>query len=109
MLREIKRNAPIAQLIKDFANKKSGKVTESRVEIKKRFEFLDWKVQKKIMQIFLDSGKGDRDWAYSRLIDYWDKSFEKKIHGLFFAISQKSILLTIMTHSQAKKTTISCV
>ena len=78
MLQQRKRNAPIAQLIKDFANKKSGKVTESRVEIKRRFEFLDWKVQKKIMQIFLDSGKGDRDWAYSRLIDYWDKSFEKK-------------------------------
>ena len=83
MLREIKRTAPIAQLIKDFANKKSGKVTESRVEIKRRFEFLDWKVQKKIMQIFLDSGKGDRDWAYSRLIDYWDKSFEKKIKALW--------------------------
>lgn len=83
MLRQIKRNAPIAHLIKDFANKKSGKVTESRVEIKRRFEFLDWKVQKNIMQIFLDSGKGDRDWAYSRLIDYWDKSFEKKIKALW--------------------------
>lgn len=83
MLQQRKRNAPIAQLIKDFANKKSGKVTESRVEIKRRFEFLDWKVQKKIMQIFLDSGKGDRDWAYSRLIDYWDKSFEKKIKALW--------------------------
>ena len=83
MLRQIKRNAPIAQLIKDFANKKSGKVTESRVEIKRRFEFLDWKVQKKIMQIFLDSGKVDREWACSMLIDHWDKSFEKKIKALW--------------------------
>ncbi len=82
MLRQIKRNAPIAQLIKDFANKKSGKVTESRVEIKRRFEFLDWKIQKKIMQLFLDSGKVDREWACSMLIDHWDKSFEKKIKAL---------------------------
>ena len=43
MLRKIKRNTPIAQLIKDFSNKKSGKVSESRIEIKRRFEFLDWK------------------------------------------------------------------
>ena len=83
MLRQIKRNASIAQLIRDFANKKSGKVTVSRVEIKRRFEFLDWKDQKKIMQVFLDSGKGDRDWAYSKLIDYWDKSFEHKIKTLW--------------------------
>ena len=73
MLRKIKRNTPIAQLIKDFSNKKSGKVSESRIEIKRRFEFLDWKDQKKIMQIFLESGKVDREWAYSELIDYWDK------------------------------------
>ena len=83
MSTKIKRNAPIALLIKDFANKKSGKVSESRVEIKRRFEFLDWKDQKKIMLIFLDSGKVDREWAYSMLIDYWDKSFEKKIKALW--------------------------
>ena len=83
MSTKIKRNAPIALLIKDFANKKSGKVSESRVEIKRRFEFLDWKDQKKIMQLFLDSGKVDREWAYSMLIDHWDKSFEKKIKALW--------------------------
>lgn len=83
MLQPKKRNRPIAQLIKDFANKRSGKVTDSRVEIKRRFEFLDWKDQKKIMLIFLDSGKSDRDWAYSMLIDYWDKSFEHKLKALW--------------------------
>ncbi len=82
MLQQRKRNAPIAQLIKDFANKKSGKVTESRVEIKRRFEFLDWKVQKKILTVFLNSGKSDRQWAYSRALDNWDKSFEPKIKEL---------------------------
>lgn len=78
-----KRNTPIATLIKDYANKKSGKVAESREEIQRRFDYLDWKQQKKIIHVFLDSGKTDRQWAYSKVIDYWDKSFEPKIKELW--------------------------
>ena len=78
-----KRNTPIATLIKNFINKKSGRVTESREEIQKRFDYLDWKDQKKIILAFLDSGKTDRQWAYSKAIDYWDKSFEPKIQELW--------------------------
>ena len=37
-----KRNTPIATLIKNYTNKKSGKVSESRNEIQRRFEHLDW-------------------------------------------------------------------
>ncbi len=70
-----KRNAPIATLIKNFVNKRSGKVTESREEIQRRFDYLDWKDQKKIILVFLDAGKKDRQWAYSKTLDYWDKSF----------------------------------
>lgn len=61
------RNNPIATVIKNYLDKKSGKVTESRKEIQRRFFGLDWKDQKKIMSAFLDAGKSDRDWAYSRL------------------------------------------
>ena len=56
-----KRNAPIATLIKNYINKKSGKVSESRKEIKWRFNWLDWKDQKRILTAFLDSGRSDRD------------------------------------------------
>ena len=62
--KERKRNTPIATLIKNYINKKSGKVPESRKEIQRRFDHLDWKDQKKIMQAFLESGKADRLWAY---------------------------------------------
>ncbi len=37
------RNRPIASVIRDYINKKSGKVTASRTEIKRRFFGLDWK------------------------------------------------------------------
>jgi hypothetical protein len=78
-----KRNKPIATLIRDYINKKSGKVVQSREEIKRRFGGLDWKDQKKIINAFLASGKCDRDWAYLCAYDNWDKSFEPKIRELW--------------------------
>ena len=78
-----KRNTPIATLIKNYINKKSGKVAESRKEIQRRFEHLDWKDQKKILMASLDSCKSDRQWAYSKLYNHWDKSFEAKVKKLW--------------------------
>lgn len=78
-----KRNTPIATLIKNYINKKSGKVAESRNEIQRRFEHLDWKDQKKILMASLDSCKSDRSWAYKRLLRYWDKSFEPKVKEIW--------------------------
>ena len=49
-----KRNTPVVTLIKNYINKKSGKVAESREEIQRRFDYLDWKEQKKIIRAFLD-------------------------------------------------------
>lgn len=76
-------NKPIASVIKNYMDKKSGKVTESREEIRRRFHGLDWKDQKKIMNAFLDAGKSDREWAYSILLDLWDSSFETKVRELW--------------------------
>ena len=81
--KEKKRNTPIATLIKNYINKKSGKVADSRGEIQTRFDYLDWKDQKKIISAFLESGKTDRQWAYSKVLDYWDKSFEPKVKELW--------------------------
>ena len=80
---KIDRNTPASSLIKNFINKKSGKVTESRNEIYTRFDCLDWKHQKKILSAFLDSSKTDRRWAYSKLIWCWDKSFEARLKELW--------------------------
>lgn len=95
---ERKRNTPIATLIKNYINKKSGKVTESREEIQRRFDHLDWKDQKRIMQAFLDSGKTDRLWAYSKLLDYWDKSFESRIKELWEQLHEDKCAWVITRH-----------
>ena len=58
-------------------------MSESRDEIKWRFDYLDWKDQKKILIAFLDSCMSDREWAYSKLLDNWDKTFEPKVKELW--------------------------
>lgn len=77
------KNNPIATVIKNYIDKKSGKVSESRREIQRRFFGLDWKDQKKILLAFLDSSPSDRNWAYTRVLDYWDPSFEPKMKELW--------------------------
>lgn len=97
-MRTVSRNNPIATVIKNYVNKKSGKVTDSRNEIQRRFLGLDWKDQKKIMAAFLDSGISDRDWAYSRLLDLWDASFEPKVLELWEAYHEEKCAWVIIRH-----------
>ena len=78
-----KRNTPIVTLIRNYEDKKSGKVSVSREEIKWRFDYLDWKDQKKILFAFMDSGISDREWAYSKMLDNWDDSFQPKVRELW--------------------------
>ena len=96
--KERKRNTPVVTLIKNYINKNSGKVTESREEIQRRFDYLDWKEQKKIIHAFLDSGKTDRQWAYSKAIDYWDKSFEPQIKKLWEQHHEEKCSWAVIRH-----------
>jgi len=70
-----KHNTATNILIKRFTNKKSGMVSETRREIQHRFDYLDWSVQKRIIFLFLESGKTDRVWAYSKMLKFWDDCF----------------------------------
>ena len=76
-MKEVKprRNTPIAQLIKNYRDKKSGKVSAARNEIQWRFDALDWRHQKQILPDFLRSGKGDRNWVSRQMFTHWDDSF----------------------------------
>ena len=92
------RNKPIATVIRNFINKESGKVTDSRKEIQRRFFGLDWKDQKKIMMAFLDAGASDRQWAYSRLLDWWDPYFEPKVQELWEAFHEERCAWVVIRH-----------
>lgn len=95
---ERRRNTPITTLIRNYVNKKSGKVADSRTEIQRRFDYLDWKDQKKIILAFLESGKSDRQWAYSKALDYWDKSFEPKVKELWERLHEEKCSWAVVRH-----------
>ena len=97
-MKTIRRNNPIATVIKNFLDKKSGKVTESRNEIQARFFGLDWKDQKRILAAFLESGKADREWAYSRLLHIWDPCFEKKVKELWEESHEEKCTWVVIRH-----------
>ena len=97
-----KRNTPIATLIKDYVNKKNGKVSDSRKEIQWRFRYLDWKDQKKIILACLDSCKTDRQWAYSMMLDYWDISFELKVKELWEQLHEERCSWVVIRHFPVK-------
>lgn len=77
------KNQPARLLLKRYADKHSGKVGEARKEIKRRFDYLDWTMQKSILDAFLAAGKTDRTWAYGKLLKYWDDSFIPTIKSLW--------------------------
>ncbi len=77
------RNKKISTLIKWFVERKKGKIVESRQEIQRRFDHLDWNDQKKIIFAFLSSGKADRYWIYPYLVKYWDDEFIPIVKDLF--------------------------
>ena len=79
----IQRNRPIATLLKWYADKGSGKVTDARKEILRRFDYLDWRVQKRIALAFLQGGKSDREWAYRKIYRLWDKCFQEPVRRLW--------------------------
>ena len=78
-----RRNRPIVNLIKWYSDKQSGKVSDARQEIQRRFDGLDWRHQKQIMSLFLDGCATDRRWALKQLYLHWDSSFENKIEQMW--------------------------
>lgn len=73
-------------------------MAESRKEIHKRFDYLDWKDQEWIMTVFLESGKADRQWVYSKMLHLWDSSFEPKIKELWERLHEYRCAWVIIRH-----------
>ena len=88
---KIEHNKPISIAIKGYMDKKSGKVTESRKEIERRFDGLDWRYQKQILFGFLQSGATDREWAYRKLFACWDECFIPTLQELWERYHEKTL------------------
>ena len=78
-----KHNRPIHIVLKEYVERHKGKVVAARKELQRRFNGLDWNIQKKILLAHLISSKSDREWAYPLLLNYWDESFKPYIRELW--------------------------
>lgn len=78
-----KKNETISYLLKQFSDKKSGKVAASRPKLQDRFAKQDFYTQRKILKAFLWGSKKDRDWAYKQLKSNWDGFFIDDIKGIW--------------------------
>lgn len=85
-------------VIENYVNKKSGNVTIARDEIKRRFFGLDWTDQQRILSAFLQSGKTDRQWAYSQLLELWDDTFQPMIQELWETHREQRCAWVVIRH-----------
>ena len=93
-----KTNTSIATLIKNFSNKRSRKVRESRAELLKRYNYLEKSDQKKVIRAFLLSGSRDRQWAYDELLVNWDDSFESLVEEIWVQYHEIICSWVIINH-----------
>lgn len=91
-------NQPIRRLLRDFEDKKSGKVVESRREIRRRFDYLDRPQQIKFLKVCFQSCKSDREWAYEEVYNHWDPKFKDIIADLWHKFHEGGARRCIVKH-----------
>ncbi len=94
----MKKNTPVKRLLKDYINKKSGRVTVSRDELERRVSYLDFPDQKRIVMAFLESCPTDRRWACRCLMNFWDKSFAPKVKEMWERYHEMLCGWVVMKH-----------
>lgn len=80
---QLQKNEPISNLLKQFTDKRSGKVAISRPKLQDRFDKQDFHSQRIILKAFLAGSKRDRVWAYKKLKRNWDAFFADDIKALW--------------------------
>ncbi len=91
-------NQPIRRLLRDFEDKKSGKVVESRREIRRRFDYLDRPQQVRFLKACFQSCKSDREWAYEEVTAHWDPKFKDIIADLWHESHEGGACRCIVKH-----------
>ena len=98
MKKKIERNRPVATLMKEYTGHDKKKIATARTELHRRFDYLDYDIQKKILLAHLDSTKNDRQWAYPRLLDYWDASFIAQVLNVWDKYHETRCSWAIVQH-----------
>lgn len=96
---EYKKNETIETLLARYIDKKSRRVVESRTEIIKRFDYLSFTEQKRIVKAFLNSNSvSDMEWAAREADERWDRSYCDLLKSAFEKTNSDTLALTIIHH-----------
>lgn len=98
MKKRTERNRPVTTLMKDFSGQDRQKKAKARKELHRRFEYLDYSQQIKILLVHLDSISNDRQWAYTRLIDYWEPCFMAPVLKLWETYHETRCSWSLVQH-----------
>lgn len=92
------RNESISVLLKDFINKKGGRVAVARIKLRDRFSKQSSQIQRKILKTMLHASKQDRMWAFNRLNHHWDNFFLKDVKTLWEQYHEEESGKVIIRH-----------
>ena len=93
------KNETIDTVLGRFLNKRSKRVSESRKELLRRFDYASFSEQKKIIKAFLSSNNtSDVEWAAVKADRLWDNSYADFIKVAFERKPIESLALTILHH-----------
>ena len=92
------RNGNISTVLKQFADKKSGKVAEARVELRDRYSKQSFQMQRNILKAMLAASKQDRIWAYKQLKNAWDDYFFEDVKKLWEQHREEACIAVVSKH-----------
>lgn len=93
------KNETIDTVLGRFLDKRSKRVSESRKELQRRFDYASFSEQKKIIKAFLRSNcVSDIEWAAGQANKLWDNSYIDYIKETFKRKPVESLAITIIRH-----------
>jgi hypothetical protein len=91
-------NTPLKSLLKDLQSDNRPTQNAALKELRRRFVGLDKEEQMQVLVHHLRREKSFREWAYSRLLDLWDESFEPIVKSLWEQYHEEKCAWAIIRH-----------
>ena len=91
-------NTSLKSVLKDLHSENRKAEDTALKELRRRFVGLDKKEQMLVLRHHLRREKSYREWAYSRLLDLWDDSFEPVISDLWNRYHEEKCAWPIVRH-----------
>ena len=102
MRKQLKWNAPLKFVMKDLASGNRKAENEAMRQLRLRFVGIDKNDQMKVIMHHLGRERSHREWAYARLLDLWDETFETVIADSWEQYHEEKCAWPIIRHFPAE-------